>query len=1286
MKKRPGRESEPMMPAEVTPYEDCEGRICEYVSETCGTLELRLPNDRTMSAYFHQESVWIPNCFGNPYGPPIPFIDQQAGPRGSIKDEMPIGTLVNVRAVNSSKNQQLFEALALKIWPKVTENPPHESTSGYIELEQKLLPHFAQFSDRVVPNELVEASVHWPRADQATASVCEIKNADFGIIELVFKGTKKFYCFFHRKNVWLRDGKRGVDVEFFREKPLEAMVSKGQPVNVSARSICTAKGKDMSPVAMELQAIAVSLDPHVPPQSAPSPTRCEFGPGVYCSDMSRRYSLFYLDPELFNQTNKEFVDFVDQTGLHLLPQIDQACKDVRRTPSSNNPPPKPALVVFDLTGKVVKHFNDTFGLVQLSDGHTLCLATNAAAMLVKSEPFFKAFPLWSEVGLNAQLINSNMQVSHGTTLIWNPKLFNPEQTRGRDITLNSPEFHAAYEKCNAEFMSYRHEFMAPVTPPEQPPVNIPAGMPAFVANALGVTSAVTHLPSVMPQVGVTHLPPVMPPAGVTPLPPNVPQLGVSHLPPPTTVTAVPEPEPDPKSKAYYENAPGVVFKVLDSNFALIRPTYNATNLVLFDTCDIWLSCSKTADKFGKKLGDVIRLGQEVRFHGAYIEESAIPYIATSVWLESCKELVENPPKSINKDNIHTEKVKIYKTVVQSVTPTLKLQESSSSVPTNQRNILYGKYGVVRSLCTENGEVAAGIIEFNKANFGVFLNQYKVINQVLKIGSKVKVNAVKAPESTPWAQQVEFVILSVYEKDILDEINVDEKIEQTVQKYKHYFNVNPQCLDFGNLRHPRIAVIEVSGSRLSAERSAGLPPIADVDSATLKCMITDLSGVLYDNSNPQRLCYFELYDVNVEPPINLKDLVMILNRMSGVKVSFQARLVNEKGPIQYVAHNQGVQVIGQLPSFLDHITLKSTEKSRNPAVLNGAKMNQFWKNLTSYNNGSFKSISSILSPPPETQNLIRANGIVKYVLNDNFGLVSCDGKLALFDTYDMYVQDNKTAADAGMSLKNVVEVGTVVKFNACFINPSLEIPFLCTSVWNLADSDYEPLAKDKIQADKLNIYEQVVKSCKDLAKKLVEAPIEKLNSASEARREQIERVTSSESYREYVRRVPKLKRLPRDPKTPDRNEQMSNNEWNQKVKDWKAAIDQKYARNKSSGSVKRIDLHEHETTGTYRRQINSDLAIFKLSSGKRILVNRRRVWDGSEPFRGTWKDFRSTLNIRGRKVQSRDFDYQAIFALLNYRYMDDDKKHFYYNNRMKDWIKGMDDIGSLETELRSANSS
>ena len=96
-----------------------------------------------------------------------------------------------------------------------------------------------------------------------------------------------------------------------------------------------------------------------------------------------------------------------------MPEIDPACKVVRFKPDAAEmkPEPEPSrpisppvssapitpLVILDLKGTVVKVFNDSFGLILLNDGETLVLATIQAAMMVKSEPLFKAFPVGCQV-------------------------------------------------------------------------------------------------------------------------------------------------------------------------------------------------------------------------------------------------------------------------------------------------------------------------------------------------------------------------------------------------------------------------------------------------------------------------------------------------------------------------------------------------------------------------------------------------------------------------------------------------------------------------------------------------------------------------------------------------------------------------------------------------------------------------------------------------------------------------------------------------------------------------
>ena len=106
-----------------------------------------------------------------------------------------------------------------------------------------------------------------------TATVWEIHDDDFGSIEIKGEQPKcRFLALFHKSDVWLRDGKHGCNVDFFRNKPLQEMCKAGQPVNLIARSILVNKGSEITPGVMELQAVVVSLHPDRIPQSACKPT------------------------------------------------------------------------------------------------------------------------------------------------------------------------------------------------------------------------------------------------------------------------------------------------------------------------------------------------------------------------------------------------------------------------------------------------------------------------------------------------------------------------------------------------------------------------------------------------------------------------------------------------------------------------------------------------------------------------------------------------------------------------------------------------------------------------------------------------------------------------------------------------------------------------------------------------------------------------------------------------------------------------------------------------------
>ena len=66
----------------------------------------------------------------------------------------------------------------------------------------------------------------------------------------------------------------------------------------------------------------------------------------------------------------------------------------------------------------------------------------------------------------------------------------------------------------------------------------------------------------------------------------------------------------------------------------------------------------------------------------FADDCEIPYLATSVWLDTNKDLCGKPPAAITKDKIYPDKMKIYRTVVKSVAPTLKAEASANQMVTS----------------------------------------------------------------------------------------------------------------------------------------------------------------------------------------------------------------------------------------------------------------------------------------------------------------------------------------------------------------------------------------------------------------------------------------------------------------------------------------------------------------------------------------------------------------------------------------------------------------------------
>ena len=146
---------------------------------------------------------------------------------------------------------------------------------------------------------------------------------------------------------------------------------------------------------------------------------------------------------------------------------------------------------------------------------------------------------------------------------------------------------------------------------------------------------------------------------------------------------------------------------------------------------------------------------------------------------------------------------------------------------------------------------------------------------------------------------------------------------------------------------------------------------------------------------------------------------------------------------------------------------------------------------------------------KNQDYIKSEGIVRHILNENFGIVEIEGQsFALFDTFDLYLSDERTAADAKRSVEQCLKIGQKVVSNACYVNKDMPLTHLATAVWaqnNINIRRTQPaLVKSEIAPDKLQIFEQVSKSCK----KLIEGSRMKLSD----KKKMVENVCDSAKYK------------------------------------------------------------------------------------------------------------------------------------------------------------------------------
>lgn len=279
---------------EPRPQSCMVGIVKEHINSQCGILEVReisgRPLQLPLTIFFHSSSVWLTDDSNNSM---VKF----TGP--NLQDYLPYGSKVNLTVKNVSSSYFTFGADA--VWPLQFSQPP-----GFPPDAEPQLHRFVSWFEKSSPN-LVQAT--FPRFPLSAsllgrATIYCINDDDYGLIALSGKsqGTEfKFFCIFHKAQIWLPNHQHIINVEEELQKPLQSLVKIGQEVSLSARSIITSSGVDLVPSVLELQAIVVSLDPNVIPDTAPKPTMLQQGNGSF--GLERIPTWYFLQSELHNNLN-----------------------------------------------------------------------------------------------------------------------------------------------------------------------------------------------------------------------------------------------------------------------------------------------------------------------------------------------------------------------------------------------------------------------------------------------------------------------------------------------------------------------------------------------------------------------------------------------------------------------------------------------------------------------------------------------------------------------------------------------------------------------------------------------------------------------------------------------------------------------------------------------------------------------------------------------------------------------------------------------------------------------
>merc|ERR1719318_2109627 len=291
--------------------------VKEYIDSKSGIMELRTPEGgRGAVILFNANQVWMSDRKRDPNGPPKPY---DLGNSVPLQELFPVGqeVLMNARKVES----EIVDMQATAVWPKFTEIPKYEIQLS--TLNEKLdIMHEVCKVEKMVPiclNGLAPVG----SLNIWSARVRQIVDKDWGVVEIksVPRDGKRefsfrFFCFFHKSDVWVEEGVCVGDHSFYREKPLGDIVELLQPVDVVARSIIKEKGLAMKKASgsnVEMQAVCVSLKPDCIPEGAPKGTRVDGGPGAF-GGSNRGETPFMFRKGLDHVLNVKLAKYLQASG------------------------------------------------------------------------------------------------------------------------------------------------------------------------------------------------------------------------------------------------------------------------------------------------------------------------------------------------------------------------------------------------------------------------------------------------------------------------------------------------------------------------------------------------------------------------------------------------------------------------------------------------------------------------------------------------------------------------------------------------------------------------------------------------------------------------------------------------------------------------------------------------------------------------------------------------------------------------------------------------------------